>query len=622
MDGVAVEAALQRYRVCCEGLREGLQEIRQMPKEELGVKGASPVLGGAALHLVELKASSRATFLAVDLMRQHVADHKRKLDRQHLQLQNLIYKKQHLLREMKLCRDFKTREVSKIEKDEGLSIVVEEDDLAGDAKHQDRLALLTSEMQERKSLEESLAQAKDRRDNLIRTLEEKRTLFASLPEQLRALRTACQPLQTLFGMPEAQTKILHDRTKELSEPLYVLFRQLEALQGTLDNGVVVHVAIEDSTSPSAGKDDGTEPGGEEGRRGRKRAKTTQNSWESGTMTRASPASLSSEVDELAVILQITLPVSQSVTQTHRVRFQRMVAYNVVTAEAEGLASHTLALLFPDDTGRDFPSAAHFQVLQAAGIHGAEQKGAVYPEHWAARPFMWAQWISGLACLPARAHFRLEPSSRMVVQRITQRLQSQYALERQIAQLQSNLGWIPVHPSARGSFPDTAHCAIGLQGWQEEAAGDQAWRQFSATGAMLEEQTQPDDNFGCRLFTGTFQRGKNDAVSVQVLVSPGYPDVAPKISLRTQEPNGSPAVRHDIKDIELEANAFYDELVTQDSDSWNWLLSHQLRRAQACLHNLGTAEADAQPSIGGRLRRGRNRRQPFAFSAAAKVFFHR
>lgn len=52
------------------------------------------------------------------------------------------------------------------------------------------------------------------------------------------------------------------------------------------------------------------------------------------------------------------------------------------------------------------------------------------------------------------------------------------------------------------------------------------------------------------------------------------------------------------------------------------LRRTLLETQGCLNNLGSTDRDAQPSIGGRLRRGRNRRQPFAYSAPAKAFFHR
>ena len=66
----------------------------------------SHLLQSAGLVLMELKASSRTVHLGVDGRRQLVQDQKKKLDAHHLQLQNLLYRKHHLLREMRLCRDF------------------------------------------------------------------------------------------------------------------------------------------------------------------------------------------------------------------------------------------------------------------------------------------------------------------------------------------------------------------------------------------------------------------------------------------------------------------------------------------------------------------------------------
>lgn len=49
---------------------------------------------------------------------------------------------------------------------------------------------------------------------------------------LSSRRQACEPLSTYFGR-ETDADVAVGRAMELSEPLYVLFRQLRALEGTL-----------------------------------------------------------------------------------------------------------------------------------------------------------------------------------------------------------------------------------------------------------------------------------------------------------------------------------------------------------------------------------------------------
>jgi hypothetical protein len=53
----------------------------------------------------------------------------------------------------------------------------------------------------------------------------------------------------------------------------------------------------------------------------------------------------------------------------------------------------------------------------------------------------------------------------------------------------------------------------------------------------------------------------------------------------KHPEGTASVfDQDLKDIEVELNAHYDELVNESQqESWNWLLSHQIARLQVWSH---------------------------------------
>ena len=148
----ATEAAT-RFRNAVASLRENMEALVQAQGDE---RRLSDLLAEFPLLLLDLKASSRATHLGVDHYRQLVRDYKKTLDAHHLQLQNLLYRKHHLLREMMLCHDFKIPEVHLVEKNEHISIVGDGSDLASVEQHQARLKLLTDEMQARKRLEQTL----------------------------------------------------------------------------------------------------------------------------------------------------------------------------------------------------------------------------------------------------------------------------------------------------------------------------------------------------------------------------------------------------------------------------------------------------------------------------------
>lgn len=64
-------------------------------------------------------------------------------------------------------------------------------------------------------------------------------------------------------------------------------------------------------------------------------------------------------------------------------------------------------LFANDTGADYPSPT--------------ANGDAYPADCPFRPFVWAQWLAGLRILPSQKPSALEPSSRMVLQRVRAQL---------------------------------------------------------------------------------------------------------------------------------------------------------------------------------------------------------
>lgn len=75
-------------------------------------------------------------------------------------------------------------------------------------------------------------------------------------------------------------------------------------------------------------------------------------------------------------------------------------------------------------------------------------------------------------------------------------------------------------------------------------------------------------------------------------------------------------------IEVEVNAFYNELVTKESEQF--LLMHQLRKVQLCFDVLNSALADGSSAslCFGRERRGKDRRQAIVMDPVSKELRHR
>jgi len=58
------------------------------------------------LMLQKVKRYTRETFMEAEQWKKRVADHKDMVEAHHLKLQNLLYEKDHLLREIKRCKGF------------------------------------------------------------------------------------------------------------------------------------------------------------------------------------------------------------------------------------------------------------------------------------------------------------------------------------------------------------------------------------------------------------------------------------------------------------------------------------------------------------------------------------
>ena len=139
-------APLEQLRTTCETLRDELTTLyEQRDSRPFDEKSTSQRRWRVVLLLSAMKSGLRDTFLAAGARRTCVQEQKDVAEAHQLQLQNLLYEKDHLMREIGRCRGFAAKEMDKIEFVDG-DVPITAD---GDG-HRQHLAQLTQELHLRK----------------------------------------------------------------------------------------------------------------------------------------------------------------------------------------------------------------------------------------------------------------------------------------------------------------------------------------------------------------------------------------------------------------------------------------------------------------------------------------
>ena len=94
-------------------LTDVLSQLRDVTSTLEGAAGDdakfSEVATDASLLFLNLKASNRDVLEGVEAVREQTASAKKELDEKRLQLQNVLYEKSHIQKEIKTCQDFRSK---------------------------------------------------------------------------------------------------------------------------------------------------------------------------------------------------------------------------------------------------------------------------------------------------------------------------------------------------------------------------------------------------------------------------------------------------------------------------------------------------------------------------------
>ncbi|KAF4029753.1 Fms-interacting protein/Thoc5 [Phytophthora infestans] len=714
-------AALKQLQATCSALKEEMTAMYEQRRGRSSDEGRLKQRRWRVLLLLSaMKSGLRDTFLEADARRTRVQEQKDVAEAHQLQLQNLLYEKDHLLREIRRCRGFSTKEMDKIEFADGpLPIKVDPD------VHRQHLDQLTQELHARKSLQTELKELKLKITKVEDATETKQAFLNALPDHLAGIEAATTGLQKYMGEPvTAQRNRHHAAGTELSTPLYALYCELEAYQtASGDAGKRLQLEIVDSIgvkhtgayrkrgfptalerqehastkrlkapsrSPSASLNGATPPHSRAPSRSpsvKRVADSSSQEPESGEIVAAHTAEKllqlrpheeetkeeTKDQDEnseaatsqklwnpharaLQLTISVTVPMdtdkngttTKTVSGSFTVMFQYFPVAKMVTAEVvktapaglyPGSQRCMLTNLFPGDDGLTVPQVAVNYTFQEDSDERTEVE---FPASAACRPYYWTQWICGLNPMKRpdvdaidETPRRPEPSVRNVMNQLVNRFVATVVLKKQLDQLTKSRpedeGVSFVHPLARHLFPHEVKSH--LEEWKEVPTPTQDMFHLFNESATL--STRPRAQFhlstsDCRYFRVGVKNG-HAKVSAIVEISPEYPVRAPRFLFqprlttisKAMDKDQLPVYENQLKEVEVEVNAYYDELIPKGSE--HFLLLHQLRKIEMCFDVLCNAAADGNADVSlcfGRERRGKDRRQAMVMDTAAKELRHR
>ena len=163
-----------------------------------GAAQADDAYNRAALSLVKLKSLNRKIHLSLDAKRRDVEAQKDRVDRLQLKLENMLYKRAYLHREIRSCKDLTTPYLTSIEEETQMPLAVLEFSDSLPAKHQRALNLLKEEMKTRIDAKSSLEDRKKLHQEQLDVLDIKRKFLEELPANMGKIETVATAMQAQF----------------------------------------------------------------------------------------------------------------------------------------------------------------------------------------------------------------------------------------------------------------------------------------------------------------------------------------------------------------------------------------------------------------------------------------
>ncbi|KAF8377546.1 hypothetical protein HHK36_030928 [Tetracentron sinense] len=366
------------------------------------------------LHFIHLRQANRSILLEEDHAKTETKHAKASVDFASLQLHKLMYEKNHYVKVIKGCKNFKSKQpdIEVVTEKEFFSSAPEEikgTSLSNDSAHDLMLKRLNFELFQRKELCKLHEKLEQHKKSLLETIANRKKFMLSLPSHLKSLKKASLPVQQQLGVLHTKKLKQHHSAELLPRPLYVIYSQFlaqkEAFEEDIDLEIVGNMKHAQAFArQQANKDTGihiltntennrleddAQDEEDDGQRRRKQPKKIpgKGSLDQEGIFQIHPLKIilhiyDDEVSDPKPVKLVTL------------RFEYLLKLNVVCVMIEG--SHEgpenkmLCNLFPDDTGLELPH-------QAAKLSAGD--AVAFDEGRTARPYKWAQHLAGIDFLP-------------------------------------------------------------------------------------------------------------------------------------------------------------------------------------------------------------------------------
>lgn len=570
------------------------------------------VLDQAAIQFINLREAQRQASFLLEQKAEAVRQRRLQIEEGNLLLQNLIYERACMEREISACKDFHLKELSTMACEETKGVPNDPSTLtsqqitdiiknflgsdinlpsADRQVHQQRLDFIAQQISERKLLQQELEDALSKKAILENENESKRQFLSSLPTQLETIEKATLPLQKFFKLRNSEWRERFARAKQLCRPLYILCSQLVAyVEYARDGAEDIEMSVEviDAVQYDLQKPvkDGI---------GKEEEQIDTEPKDNATQLLQDTL----HVDPFAVLLKLRrakgMEYSPCVAHPFEidVRFQFIPKLNIVTAEATG-NPRLLVNLFPGDAGESFPNRSiyHDETLMNDQImsllFGSEDEVL-------GRPYLWAQRLAGITLLPGldEHNERLEPSTKAIFRQLQRRIRAHAVLRDLLAVLSTRPNPIPLHRTMDYEWclsprPDSA----ALVYWSEVQQASKICHLLPLFG-YEDEKTQAIQGRWCRYFRAKLQRQTDHVLTIFVEIPPDYPTKPPRWLLQNpastqrheeSDPLSKQMPQHDsnMKRIETEVNTELSDLINDDEEeSFDWILVHQLRKIMTC-----------------------------------------
>ncbi|KAK4428977.1 THO complex subunitB [Sesamum alatum] len=364
------------------------------------------------LNFVTLRQANRSILLEEDRVKAETERAKAPVDLTTLQLHNLMYEKNHYVKAIKACKDFKTKypDIELVPEEEFLRDAPEDiksSVLSTDSAHDLMLKRLNYELFQRKELCKLRDKLELQKKALQETITNRKKFLSSLPSHLKALKKASLPVQHQLGVLHTKKLKQQQLAELLPPPLYIIYSQLLAQKEAFGENIELEItgSVKDAQAFArqlANKDsailtnlenpkldDDVPDEEDDGQRRRKRPKkvlSKENHDQSG-IYQSHPLKVSLHInDDEASDLNSAKLIS--------LKFEFLIKLNVVCVGVEGSEedpqNNILCNLFPDDTGLELPQ-------QSAKL--CIGNSLSFDDRRTSRPYKWAQHLAGIDVLP-------------------------------------------------------------------------------------------------------------------------------------------------------------------------------------------------------------------------------